>query len=463
MFDPSYPVEHLKPATYNPRLIDQEALDRLAYSIERLGMIKPIIVKDDLIIAGHQRTKALMRMGVTHAPAFLLGDGLSLADEIRFNQLHNGTDFDLGDENANVGPSNALGWDVSHTVTGNGKARGANIRSEISNLMLRYGNWGACVATQDGEVLHCGQYALACMIMQLPCRVYRIRDEIKAEAKELLAGQYGRFSYAHLTRNTYAQTFAQPFRLREGAKQARESYLYEDWVLPSLKGNERILDFGCGQGDYVKHLKKKGWDIRGVEFFFRKGNDIDTAAVHLMIRQLCAELPLKGRYDVVLADSVINSVDTNQAEADILDSMHALCRPGGTIWICGRSREQIDKASMARRRATVSGKAVEFLDEDGLTGIMHHGNWFYQKFHNKEQINALVWKHFPGCASMIHFDRQRFRFRIDKGVDIERERAVPALRREFNLMWPEGKSVNRADEIEAAYDAAISLERSRAA
>ena len=106
MLELDYPIKDLVGADYNPREIDEESLKTLRQSIKTLGIVKPIIVSGNLIVAGHQRTKALLAAGIDKAPVYLLPENINQTDEIRFNQLHNGTDFDSGDERA---------WAVSYT------------------------------------------------------------------------------------------------------------------------------------------------------------------------------------------------------------------------------------------------------------------------------------------------------------------------------------------------------------
>ena len=95
IFHPNYPLEGLRGAEYNPRQIGEAELARLRHSLDRLGVAKPIIVHGKTIVAGHQRTRSLRALGRSHAPAVVL-DQITATDEIRFNQLHNGTDFDAG-------------------------------------------------------------------------------------------------------------------------------------------------------------------------------------------------------------------------------------------------------------------------------------------------------------------------------------------------------------------------------
>ena len=66
MFIEQYPIDKLRPADYNPRAITEKSLEDLYSSIAEIGMAKPVIVTPDgLIIAGHQRTKTLKKLGVS--------------------------------------------------------------------------------------------------------------------------------------------------------------------------------------------------------------------------------------------------------------------------------------------------------------------------------------------------------------------------------------------------------------
>ncbi|EBI7018652.1 nuclease, partial [Salmonella enterica] len=68
----NYDITNLRGAEYNPRFIGDDDLSRLAESVTELGLVKPLIVRGDLLVAGHQRTKALRRLGITHAAVYTL-------------------------------------------------------------------------------------------------------------------------------------------------------------------------------------------------------------------------------------------------------------------------------------------------------------------------------------------------------------------------------------------------------
>jgi hypothetical protein len=57
----------LKPADYNPRTITDKALKGLGHSIDRFGLVEPIVWNETTghIVGGHQRFKILTKRGVT--------------------------------------------------------------------------------------------------------------------------------------------------------------------------------------------------------------------------------------------------------------------------------------------------------------------------------------------------------------------------------------------------------------
>ena len=460
IFHLNYPLDGLRGADYNPRHIGETELERLRHSLDRLGVCKPIIVHGKTIVAGHQRTRSLRALGRTHAPAVVL-DKITATDEIRFNQLHNGTDFDAGDENCTVGPAACEPFhfeDVHYrAITGNMRGKLATVRAEICRLVERYGNWGAATATMSGKVIHAAQYALACRAMGRPCRIFRVPDEMEDEAAKLLCAAYGRFSYGHLERKTYIQTYAQPWRLREQKHPTRKgagsgaSALYATRVIPELQAGDRILDFGCGQADHVKDMRKKGWQIFGIEFFFRDGHAIDPRTVHRMIDEVAADIEHNGLFDVVLADSVVNSVDSLEAEADVMTCLNAFCRPGGRIYFSGRPREGVDRY-LDQSSAIGNGRRVEFIDDNGFTAIFREGNWFYQKYHTREEAEALGLKYIgPDIRYSI---TAQWKVGGTKTVELPIEDCRASIAREFDLIWPEGRRVGRADRMLAAWDRA---------
>ena len=466
MFYLDYPVAQLRPAPYNPRRINETAFLALRESIASLGMLKPIIITDTgMIVAGHQRLKALTANGASTAPVYVIRE-LNKQDEMRFNQLHNGTDLDAGDEQVFVPASRELGYvDVDHRlITGNRKGRSAAIREAISELLLLYGEWGGIVASQSGECLSGAQYALACMMVGRPCRVYYVPDEAAPRVRAIFARQYGEFFYDGLEKTTYAQTWAQLHRLRpEDGKRIKRTVVspnYDQVYIPNFRPGERILDFGCGQGDYVRMLQEQGVRIWGVEFFFRIGQHLNTRATQRMIDSLVATLREHGRFDTVICEYVLNSTDSMQAERAVMTCLNAFCKPGGRIYASGRLLS--DPTQYVNNMATSSGSryTLYFLDKDNFTAKVRNGTWFYQHYHTPETGAQLAQDYIGPRAVYEQLGRAAlFMVRGEKEFELPAEQVAWALEFEFNLPWPNGQRVGRFREVYEAYQAALAMER----
>lgn len=423
MFVPAYSIDRVRPAAYNPRAISPDAIDNLRSSLKRLGFAKPIIVlQDGTLVAGHQRTKAAKLEGMTTAPAFVIRGELDPNDEVRFNQLHNGTDLDDYDGRVTIDPPvGKVGTfeDVApERVHGDMTSSGLEIRKMIGGLILRYGPWGGVVATTDGIVVSSPHYALAAVQLRKPVRVFWIAPEGATEAKDWFTRQYGEFSYDHLPRTTYIQTLAQLPRLRNGGLTPRDnrSVTYTEVVLPRLNKTDRLLDFGCGQGDYVRRLQQSGQRAFGIEFFRRHGKALDYRATHALIDSALGEWTKRGGFDVVVVDSVMNSVDSPQAERDVMVCANTFCRPGGRIVLSGRfhSREEIEGYP-------------RFGGYDGQPDVT---------------ITGGTWR------------TTGLKTRAFEAGEIE-----ASLRREFDLPWPDGKRVGRSEAAVTAWKRAIEVDK----
>jgi len=461
--DGQFVLEHdittIKPAPYNPRKISDEKLELLKVSVQKLGIVKPVIIRKDTIVAGHQRTKALLEIGIKYSPAYLLVENVNTYDEMMFNQLHNGTDMDTGDENAFVEKSNQLGYVDKKVIAGDKKASGAQLRLEISKMLLKYGPWGSCVAMQSGKVIHAAQYALSCYMLNFPCRVYYIEDEKEELYLSFLNNQYGEFNYDNIKRDPFVQTYAQPLRLSKDPKSVKENRAptYENKIVPWLKAQpeKRFLDFGCGRGDYIRELKKAGFDAHGMEFFVKKGGKaLNIEATHLMVDELVHELK-KGKFDITMADYVLNSVITKEAESDVVNCLNIFCKMGGKVLFSGHrvvavESKKISKSANLKKRYPLT---LEFLDKDNFTGKFYKGHWFFQMSHTDEQAKRLAVDH---GLEVIEYKKAGFFWYIEakKIAEIPEEEARASIEREFNMPYNTEEIVrlNRHQEVlEALY------------
>lgn len=442
----NYPIDKLVKAEYNPRTITTESEEKLLDSISKIGMAKPIIVRENTIVAGHQRVNALRKLGKDSAPVFLLSKNATTYDEVSFNQLHNGTDLDFGCENARVtcdikGKRGFVTIEPEH-LSANLKCAGVILRIQINRLIGLYGNWGSVVATDDGEIIHCAQYAIAIINLAKPLLVYVIDSKSKDYFRNLLGSKYGEFSYDHLERYTYVQSFVQPFRHNKNStfelEKGGEGSLYGKVLHPILKKNPklRVLDFGSGRGENALDLKKKGFDICGLEFFRRdKTGAIDQFSTNAMIDRVIWEIKNRGRFDVVVCDYVLNSVNSLEAEDDVLRCLQYFAKPKGIICFSGRTdtEEQVKKTSKMSGKASLY-RLLNFSDTNGFTANYRKGVWVFQKFHDATQRQELLTRMGWEQTRSLLNGAYGWTMQVKNSDTIDREKTMASLKREFNMV-----------------------------
>lgn len=463
-------ISDLIPADYNPRKLSEGSFEELKRSLTELGQIKPVIVNgaNNIIMAGHQRTKAMTALGWTECEAFVL-DNVNDQDEARFNQLHNKTEYEVSPDAPKVEIQGELNVGLNYIEPKDikviDKGRLAQINKLLSVLIQRYGTFGMPIATPDGVIRISSAYAMASKLCREPLPVLVMSEDKAKLAVSYFNKEYGVFCYDTIERKTYIQSLAQMNRLKGQGKRKVSSRTYDQLVIPYLKslGEEgkrlRILDFGAGHYGYADLLRTKGYNVDRIDPYHRYPTG-DKRAGRLAVKEnsqgfvdIAEGIAGEGFYDIVICDSVLNSIDTMQAWNDVVNTCHALLKMGGELFISGRRSE-----SLRPRGIEVSGEknlTTYFPDSDNLTAQYRQGNWFFQKFDNEEEIKYIAER--IGELRQLKIDNS-YRMQITKRHEIPEAEAIPSLRREWDMKLPDGMSYGLGDVIETNYKKAIQRE-----
>ena len=233
----------IKPASYNPRKISEEAFVELQGSLKTLGFILPIIVNRDnmTIVAGHQRTKAATAVGIAEAPAYFIS-GVDIKSEILFNQIHNGVELEPETHSECLSPRE---WGTFHDDVPVSDFKiaecNASIVKDICRLIVKHGD-ALCAIVCGNEVVFGNNYIKAASTIGYPVHCYFLDPAKKAIFDYYFKKDYGVFNYEHIERADFIQGRAQPPR----HKGIDWSVLYRE-VVPHLEKEDRrkvkILDY----------------------------------------------------------------------------------------------------------------------------------------------------------------------------------------------------------------------------
>lgn len=93
------PIADLKFADYNPRVITEKQVEDLKRSIEKFGVVEPVVVNQhpdrlNVIVGGHQRVRILGLLDHKEVPVFYVNLPLEEERELNIRLNKNGGEFD---------------------------------------------------------------------------------------------------------------------------------------------------------------------------------------------------------------------------------------------------------------------------------------------------------------------------------------------------------------------------------
>lgn len=445
-----FPLEELKPADYNPRKLDEDKFLLLQESLRRFGIIKPVIVNGDngILTAGHQRSRAMKAIGMTHCPAIRI-KGITRSDEINFNLLHNSIETNKTPVRVDV-KSTAQVPDsyqfIPHSAVSYERNKNALIIKNLGDLITRYGEWGSIVCSEDGRVLLNSDYAVASQQNRCGMICYMLPKEREREMMRYLGYDYGQYFYDALGVKSYNQLHCQMNRLQGKKKRKITSTLYENYVIPELNKKAKTLDFGAGHCAYVKLLASEGYDICAYEPHFQVSRKLNVREVVRQINHITRKIKKDGLFDTVILDSVLNSVINSYHEHAVMTTCNALLRKGGTIYIGTRNlgfQEHLNNSKIF----TTEIRGIEFLDKKNFTATFRSGVWTMQHFHSKKTLEALLRQYFAKVQVTGERSGSQIYAVASEPLPLPREQVAKALTTEFNMEYPNGYKHNRHEEI----------------
>lgn len=361
---------------------------------------------------------------------------------MRFNQFHNASDLDDRQAVMYVERTPTVGWDILPLDADPERLWVDRFAKEyalqyVCSMVNQYGQFSGAVVGGTGNLLAGHTYARACQIMRQPLHCYRLPLTITDEqARAFLSQEYGEFSYDSVPRQTWNQTYAQIIRRGDNS-----SNLYLKYVIPLVEKSDTILDFGAGRFINVRALRRQGYAIEGWEPYPRSATHlIDVGFYRDNQARLAAMLRSRGLFDYVVCDSVLNSVDSKQAERDVCLSLRAFCKPGGRVCVAGRHRGNMEAILSGKRKVlTHTRQKTAFLDADGFTAQPGKGSgWTFQLFHDDQTAKAACRLIAGPDGGLVAYQQDGYMWRaiVARDTTPAGTEEMEAVKRELTLPLP---------------------------
>jgi hypothetical protein len=450
----------------NAREITEESLNDLKTSIETLGVIRPLILMEDMtLVSGNQRTKTLKKMGVEEVDAVIMGH-ISQSEAIRFTLLVNSLEYNNSHvviKNVDEVPFNQF-YEVAHKDIHTVEFKSAVQRRDIAQSIVKHGQWGTVVISESGRVLFNSDYASTMETIGFPVYVYKVNKEQEDFIMDYFFREYGIYSYDHLNLPSYPQTYVQPRRSIDPEKDPMVSITYTQ-ICKFIFDNEenksmRIADFGAGKKIMADFQRKRGFNIDTYEPFYKvvvgEGKIgktyLDIEAVVDEINIMADNIENHGLYNAVICDSVLNSTISKKMELFVIATVSALTAQDGVAVFSTRSYKRLLQTSGMGgnvKSATDDTKRTFELDDNHMFISFRKGYYVGQKFHTVDDLCDTLSLFFDEVEHIKYNKNSNtsLYFQCRKPKRIDPEYLAEVLNEEFNMEYPDGYRHNQQGRL----------------
>ena len=326
------------------------------------------------------------------------------------------------------------------------KNRNPVIVKEIGKLIIKYGAWGSVVCDESGTVLMNSEYAISCKLLNTPLLIYKLHNSKIKDFIKYNSYDYGKYYFETLDIKDYNQTFCQMNRLT-GFKEFK-STTYEKYVIPILNKTHRVLDFGAGKCAYPQKLRQDGYNIFMYEPFIREigSNKINIMQVLKFIDELECDIDNNSLYDIVILDSVLNSITSIKMLHNVLLTCNALMRKDGKLIIGTRSKGKII-STLEGKHSTDLKRDIEFLDDNNFSVTFRNGVWTKQRFSTKETLYKELNRYFENISILGNEKKSNIYAICENPIRYDIKDYQKVLNIEFNMQYPKGFKHNQHKKL----------------
>jgi 2-polyprenyl-3-methyl-5-hydroxy-6-metoxy-1,4-benzoquinol methylase len=189
--------------------------------------------------------------------------------------------------------------------------------------------------------------------------------------------------------------------------------LYLDSIVPQVKvRNPRLLEIGCGSGDFLLEAQSRGFQAEGLEYSEHAANNANNRLGRTAVSVGSPEkecLP-PNSYDVIGAFDVIEHLRNPKQS---LEYLHAALRPNGVVAIVTPSLDSWSKRLLGRNWMEYKTEHLTYFSKKSLARLLTATGFTNIRFFPNYKTLSIdyIYRHFerfpvPVVTSVVRFFRR---------------------------------------------------------
>src|ERR1035437_2771660 len=159
----------------------------------------------------------------------------------------------------------------------------------------------------------------------------------------------------------------------------------------------RLLEIGCGEGDFLVSAETEGWQVTGVEYSAAASDRARQRLKNGEVR--CGDLPAANlaaeQFDLCVISDVIEHV---RSPRNFLQEFHRVLKPGGTLFIATPSIDSWSARIMRQKWMEFKAEHLTYFDRQTIQTALFKSGF-------REIIVQAGWKILNFDYIKMHFER----------------------------------------------------------
>jgi 2-polyprenyl-3-methyl-5-hydroxy-6-metoxy-1,4-benzoquinol methylase len=137
----------------------------------------------------------------------------------------------------------------------------------------------------------------------------------------------------------FDDTYAGSKQFKKGLHQLAPSVNHIYNKIPSTSSRKSFLNAGCGKGELLVFMKKKGYSVFGVDYSNEAVNIANKLMKQFHISALIKRKDVRdtsfsnSKFDYVISTDLVEHLDDNAAVVDLLNESYRVLKNGDTLYV----------------------------------------------------------------------------------------------------------------------------------